>query len=411
MKFYSEQEHTKEIMNAIKSKDENKVAEALQNFHKSLVESMKEDYEEVVANADKTVLAQRGYRVLTSKETKFYEKWIEAARSDNPKQALTDLLKLDDGMPETIIEDVYKDLQEQHPLLSKIKFQNVKYLTKWLLNDHTADKAVWGELTEEIIKQIESAFKMIDVVQGKLTAFAIIAKDMLDLGPAFLDKYIRTILKEALSCGLEYGIVKGKGIKGEPIGLNRNIAKGVSIDTENGYPVKTAIKVKSFAISDYCSLLANNISKKENGKTRILTKVQLIVNPTDYLEKVIPATTLLTTSGEYKRDLFPFPTEVIQTEALNQGEAILAVLEEYFFGIGASKEGILEYSDEFKFLQDQRTYKIKMYGFGRAEDNTSSILLDISDIEPTYITVNAKSQTVAAANNTTTDNQDNTIVA
>lgn len=406
MKFDKENEYSKEIMNAIKSGDDKEIEKALESFHESLVKAMKEDYIDVINSNDKTILAQRGYRTLTSKETKFYEEFIKSAKSSNPKQALTDLLKTENGMPETIIEDVYKDLVEQHPLLNRIKFQNVKYLTKWLLNDHTADKAIWGEINAEITKQIESSFKNIDIVQGKLSAFVVIALDMLDLGPTFLDAYIRTILKEAMACGLEYGIIKGIGVKGEPIGLIRDIHEGVTVNTTTGYPSKTAIKVKSFSIKDYCDLVADNLLKKENGKVRVLNKVQLLVNPIDYLKKVIPATTVQATDGTYKNDLFPFPTEVIQTSALNEGEAILCVLEEYFFGVGVSKEASLEYSDEFKFLEDKRVYKSKMFGFGRAEDDKSACLLNLADLEPSFITVkevNSKAQTTSTSTSTSTD--------
>lgn len=384
MKF-NEENYSEKIMNAVKTGDKEKVNEALQSFSDSLVETIKADYME--AANDSSVLAQRGYRQLTANEKKFYEKFIESAKSSNPKQALTDLLKTDGGMPETIIEDVYKDLVEEHPLLKRINFKNVKYLTKWLLSDHTADKAVWGEINAEITKQIESSFKSIDIVQGKLSAFVVIALDMLELGPVFLDGYIRTILKEALYCGLEYGIVKGIGVKGQPIGLIKDIHKGVSVNQETGYPNKTAVVVKSFSVEEYCGLIADNLLKKENNKVRVLSKVQLIVNPIDYLKKVIPATTVQATDGTYKNDLFPFPTEVIQSNALNEGEAVLCVLEEYFFGVGASKEASIEYSDEFKFLEDKRVYKSKMFGFGRAEDNTSAVLLNIANVSPAYITV------------------------
>lgn len=384
MKF-NEENYSEKIMNAVKTGDKEKVNEALQSFSDSLVETIKADYME--AANDSSVLAQRGYRQLTANEKKFYEKFIESAKSSNPKQALTDLLKTDGGMPETIIEDVYKDLVEEHPLLKRINFKNVKYLTKWLLSDHTADKAVWGEINAEITKQIESSFKSIDIVQGKLSAFVVIALDMLELGPVFLDGYIRTILKEALYCGLEYGIVKGIGVKGQPIGLIKDIHKGVSVNQETGYPNKTAVAVKSFSVEEYCGLIADNLLKKENNKVRVLSKVQLIVNPIDYLKKVIPATTVQATDGTYKNDLFPFPTEVIQSNVLNEGEAVLCVLEEYFFGVGASKEASIEYSDEFKFLEDKRVYKSKMFGFGRAEDNTSAVLLNIANVSPAYITV------------------------
>ena len=392
-----EKECATALMNAFKSGKDSEIKKAFENFHDSIAETIKADYEEALQSNDKSVLAQRGYRQLTNKEQKFYEKFIEAAKSSNPKQALTDLLTTENGMPETIIEDVYKDLVEEHPLLAKIKFQNVKYLTSWLLNDHTPDQAVWGEVNAEITKQIESGFKAINITQGKLSAFLIIPIDMLNLGPAFLDSYIRTILKEVMACGLEYGIIKGIGVKGEPIGLIRNIAKDVSINQETGYPSKESIAVKDFTPASYGKLVGENLVKKEDGKTlRKITVLQMIVNPVDYLTKVMPATTVQNTNGEYKRDLFPIPTEVIQSSVLDEGEAILTILAEYFMGVGSSKEGVIEYSDEFKFLEDKRTYKTKLHAFGRAEDNTSAILLDITNLDPAYVTVKQLTDEVSA---------------
>ena len=190
-------------------------------------------------------------------------------------------------MPETIIEDVYKDLVNEHPLLAKVNFQSVKYLTSWLLNDHTEDQAIWGEINSEITKQIESGFKSLNITQGKLSAYVVIAKDMLDLGPAFLDNYVRTILKEVMACGLEYGIIKGKGVAGEPIGLVRDIHTGVSVSETDGYPLKSAVAVTDFTPASYGALVGTNLAKKENGKVRKISTLQLIVNPVDYLTKVI----------------------------------------------------------------------------------------------------------------------------
>ena len=103
---------------------------------------VKEDYE--TYGNDERALSQRGYRQLTNEEKEFYQKLIKAGKEANPKQAFTDLLGIEGGMPETIIQDVLKDLQDKHPLLDKINFQNVKYLTRWILNDHTKQTAVWG---------------------------------------------------------------------------------------------------------------------------------------------------------------------------------------------------------------------------------------------------------------------------
>ena len=59
--------------------------------------------------------------------------------------------------------------------------------------------AVWGEINSQITQEITSAFRTIELTQCKLSAYAVIEKDMLDLGPQFLDNYIRTFLKEALA--------------------------------------------------------------------------------------------------------------------------------------------------------------------------------------------------------------------
>lgn len=369
------------LAKAFKSGNEEEMTKAWELF----ANEMKEDYAEAIASNDSNIMAQRGFRQLTSKETAFYEKFIESAKSSNPKQAFTTLLTDNpDFMPETIIEEVFKDLEEEHPLLSKIHFQNVSYLTTWLLNDHASQKAIWGDITDEIKKEITSAFKSINVNQYKLSAFAVIEKGMLDLGPVFIDAYIRRCLKEALALGLEDAIINGTG-KSMPIGLNRNIGAGVSV-TDGVYPVKDAEVVTDFTPASYGALLGK-LAKKENGKKRKFGSVALICNQNDYLTKIMPATTVLNANGTYVNNLFPFPTEVIISNILDDGKAVLALLPEYFMGIGGSKDGVIEYSDEYKFVEDQRVYKIKMYGTGRAEDNTSALLLDISKLDPAYITV------------------------
>ena len=380
------------LQSALQSGNEEEGKKAWGQVFDAITEKVKTDFE--MYSTDTNVLAQRGYRQLTSEETEFYQNLAKAGKASDPKQAFTDLINTDGGMPETIIEDVYRDLLEEHPLLDKITFQNVKYLTKWLLNDHTRQKAVWGQINGEITQEIESAFKGIEVTLLKLTAYAVIPQDMLDLGPSFLDNYIRTILKEALYVALEKAIVSGNG-KDEPVGLNRDIHEGVSFSTSTGYPEKTAIQVTNFLPANYGPLVAK-LAVTEKGRMRSFDEVLMICNQVDYLNKIMPATTALTTGGTYARDLFPFPTEVVRSNEVKTGQAILCLPEEYFFGLGESKDGKIEYSDEFKFLQDARTYKIKLHGNGRPYDNTVAIVLDISKLDPAYVTVKTADTTVTA---------------
>lgn len=370
------------LQEAMKAGDADKINQAWTQFHESVVESVRQDFE--MANGDERILAQRGFRQLTAKEKDYYEKLIEAGKSKNPKQAMTDLITID-GMPETIIEDVYRGLVDEHTLLAKINFQDVKYLTRWILNDHSVQTAAWGEINSEITKEIESSFKVVEITQCKLSAYTVIEKDMLDLGPVFLDNYIRTFLRESLACALEAAILTGNGLN-MPIGLNRDIHKGVQFSTETGYPEKKPVKVKSFLPAEYGPLVAK-LAKTENGRMRKFDEVTLACNQVDYLTKIMPATTVLTAAGTFANNLFPFPTSVERSNELPEGKAILYLPDEYFMGIGANKGGVIEYSDEFKFLEDKRTFKIKLNAMGRAFDNTVAVVLDITELDPAYITV------------------------
>ena len=126
------------MQKAMESGDEKQIQEAWEGFMNATAQMVIQDYEESKGNDE--ILMQRGYRVLTKEEKDYYNKLIEIGKM-SPKQAITVPTPI---MPETVIEDVYKDLVEEYPILSKITFTNVKFMTHWILNDHSADTAVWG---------------------------------------------------------------------------------------------------------------------------------------------------------------------------------------------------------------------------------------------------------------------------
>lgn len=379
-----------QIQAAMKSGKEEDIRQAWEEFGGAVADSIKQDFE--LAGGDKRILMERGYRVLTTKEQTFYEKLIENAKSPSPVQSFTSLMDIG-GMPETIIEDVYKNLVNEHPLLDAISFTNVSYLTKWLMNDHTIDTAVWGPINSEITKEITSSFKILEMTQCKVSCFAVIPKDMLDLGPEFLDAYIRAILTDALACALEKAIVSGSG-KNMPIGLTRNISSSAAV-VDGEYPEKKKVKVTSFAPVQYGALIAQ-MCKTEKGVYREISDLTLICNPVDYYKKVMPATTVANLNGTYTGNVFPVPTTVCQSAELKEGTALLVLPKEYFIGLGSSKDGTITYDDSVQFLEDNRVYLIKMFANGRAFDNTVALLLDISELDPAYITVLNKQDTVVA---------------
>lgn len=381
------------IAAAIKSGNAEDASAAVTEFCNTIFEKISGDFKELQGTQDTQALAQRGYRQLTSAERKFYKGIMESVEASDAKQAFLANIP-DGGMPTTIIEDVYKDLKQNHPLLSRINFRFVGYVTKWILSDHTAQKAVWGTITDAITKEITSGLKEIDVNQNKLTAFVHLSKGLIEMGPTYLDGYVREVLTEALAYGFEDGIINGNGVNC-PVGMNRDIHKGVSYSTETGYPEKTAVELKSFAPKEYGAVIAK-LAKTENGNDRAFNSVILITNMTDYLTKVMPASTIMSASGGYVKDVFPFATETMTSAAVASGKAIIGIPEEYFLLAGGSKDGVIEFSDEYKFLEDMRTYKIKQYAAGRAYDDTCFIVVDISKLEEAYLIVKNVASTVTA---------------
>lgn len=376
-------EFSQSIIKALGDGDETKVNEAMEAMIGSVADSVRADYEAVQSSIDTNILVERGYRQLTSNEKKYWNAFIDANKAKDVKQAISNI---EVAFPETEFVDIYKEMTDEHPLLKVINFQNVKTVTKWIMDDSSVDKAVWGELTDEVAKEISGAIKLVEMTQCKLSAYAVIPIDILDLGPEFVEGFVRRKLSSALYCGLEHGIVKGKGVAGEPIGLIRDIHNGVTVNTTTGYPEKTAVSVTNFLPATYGDLLAK-LTKTEKGNYRTLSKVALVVNPSDYFKKIMPATTVMLPDGLYKGNVFPFPTEVVPSAQMDEDEAVLFVPEQYFFGIGTSADGKLEYDDSFKFLEDKRTFKIKAHANGRAYDNTVAIVLDISDLEPYFTSV------------------------
>lgn len=371
---------------AFKTQDDAEMEKAWEAFGDEVCEKIRADFADYESAKNDSVLAQRGYRVLTSNEKAWYANVANALKSVDPKQAFIDILTSDDKndiMPETIIEDVLKYLQETRPLLAKVKFQNAGFSTKWIINDNSVQRGGWGKIDASITDEIEGSLKVLVIEQSKYSAFCIIPLDILDMGPQFLDAFIRATLAEALGLGLEEAIVDGSGVN-MPCGMMRN--PNGSFNQSTGYPTKTPVKVTSFAPAEYGALVAK-VAKTEKGKQRTFGSVGMLCNMSDYLTKIMPATTMLTANGGYASNLFPFPTEVIQCNAVPEGKAVLGILDDYTLAVGGKRNGNIEFDDSVKFLDDARTFKLVQHAAGRAYDDTSFIVLDISDLDPAYITV------------------------
>ncbi len=361
---------------AIQKNDPDAFAAAFEELAGNIQEAVIGEAQAMIGQQDATILSSRGVRQLTSEETKYYQAVIEAMKSSNPQQALTGL---DVVLPKTTIDSIFEDMAESHELLQAINFQNTTALTEWLLNTNAKQLATWGALTDAITKELSSGFKKIDLSQNKLSAFMVVSNSMLDLGPAWLDVYLRAVLQEALYCGLENGIINGNG-KGQPIGMIKDIHDGVSVNSSTGYPDKTATAITDLSVETYGTILGG-LAKDENEKYRAISELLMVVNPEDYFTKIMPVTTVKTPLGTYVNNVFPFPTRVVQSTCVAANKAIMGIGQKYFMGIGTGKDGKIEYDDSVKFLEDQRAYRVKLYGDGRAADDNCFKLFDITNLK------------------------------
>lgn len=364
----------------------------LENIRDDVQQRAAEQINQAKAEGDTRILSARGVRQLTSKEREYYQKLGEAMRSKDPRQAVTNL---DIVMPETVVDAVFDELQTSHPLLSRIQFVNTRGAIRMMMNTNGYQRAAWGQLCAEIVQELTSGFKEVNTTLLKLSAFIPVCKAMLDLGPEWLDDFVRQVLYEAFANGLEYGIVAGSG-NDEPIGMNRQVGDNVTV-TGGVYPVKSPISVEDLSPATVGNLLAL-MAVDPNGKARTLRDVILIVNPVDYFQRIMPATTVMTPNGTYANDVMPYPMSIIQSPAVDQGQAIIGIGYKYFAALGTAREGRIEYSDDYRFLEDERVYLIKGYAAGFPMDNNAFFVLDITGIQPAVWKVQQVTAPAASAN-------------
>ena len=364
----------------------------LQCIQTDIEQKYEDRMEEMRQSVDAQVLTARGVRQLTSQERDYYQKFAQAARSKDPKQALVDA---DLTLPITVMNAVFDELQTSHPLLSAIQFVNTTGITEMLMSQNGEQVAMWGKLCDEVVKELLAGFVSVNMTLLKLSAFLPVCKAMLDLGPEWLDDFVRQVLYEALANGLEVGIVTGDG-NDMPIGMDRQVGDGVTV-TGGVYPEKAAVAVNDFSPATVGNLLSL-IAVDPAGKPRTLRDVILVVNPQDYYQKVFPATTIQAGDGTYRNDVLPYPMRVIQSMALPRGKAILGIGYKYFAGAGMSREGRIEYSDHYQFLEDNRVYLIKLYANGFPMDNNAFLVLDISGLRPATLQVTTLDAPAASTN-------------
>lgn len=372
------QELNSNLTAAMQSKDPGALTDAFADFAMKLQESIIEDSKVYERTQDEKILERRGVRVLTAEEKKYYENITQAMKAHytNPQMAFTGLDTT--TLPTTTIDTVLSDIQSTFPLLSVINFQNTSVVTKMIINKQGMQLATWGALTSAVSAELSGAIEAVNITLNKLTAYMAISRDMLDVGPEWMDAYVRAVLSEALGYTLCQGIVAGTG-KNMPIGMIKNLDGSV---TDGVYPDKAAAAITALDVKTLGAIAAT-LAQGPNKRMRAVSSILMVVNPVDYFQLVLPAMTYLTNGGSYVSNVLPYPSRVVQDLNVPSGKAVFGLANRYYMGVGKGGDGgQLEYSDDFKFLDDLRTYKIKMYGNGMPLDNNAFVYKDISGLTP-----------------------------
>lgn len=358
-----------------------KMEEYFNSISEDAAEQVRNEYESLKHVTDQNVLASRGIRTLTSEELKFY----------NEVQK-TGMIPKEDLLPETVIDAVFEDLQKDRPLLRLVKFIPGTGRQKTITSKRFG-KAVWGPLHRDLEGQLDATFDARETDLKSLTAYFLISNDTLDLGPVWIDRYIRLCLKEAIAEAWEEAIVIGDGSLG-PIGLMKD-PKGAVIDGK--YPDLESSGTLTFAqeniVKEVTELMTTLSQYKvsyttpagetaEETKFRVVKgKVNLIVNPADYYQILAP-TTVQNANGVYVNNIPHLSLDkIVQSEFVPSGKVVV-VLDNGYEAQTAYNNRMYVYKETFA-MKRATLYAIDVFGDGRPAIDAPVRVYDFTpDTEP-----------------------------
>lgn len=355
-------------MNLVKAEEQDaeKLALAWDEMQSALAEDLTEKITTQVRTQqmDAQILTARGQNVLTSEERKFFNEVISS--EGFAEESI---------LPVTTQERIFEDLVQEHPLLDAIGLQDLGAVTRFITSDPTKAYA-WGKLFGDIKGQVSAAFSEEQIGQLKLTAFAVIPKDMLDLGPEWVERYVRNLLVESYSVGLEYGLVNGRGpSQNEPVGLMKDVADTGAVTT------KTTSGTLTFAPSQYGEIIAGELhdvikalSTNEEGKARkVLNKIVMVVNPIDAIS-VEARNTIQTANGQWVTAL-PYNIQVVESEEIPVGKTLFFVKGQYLAAVAGGYKA--NKFDQTLAIEDAMLYTIKQFANGKPKDNKAALVYDL----------------------------------
>lgn len=358
-------EAREKLFAALRTDDAEEQKEAMNTFMIGLEASVNDQVKGYIAQHqdamyDEAVLAERGLRrKLTSTERKFFAEAVEKQKIGG----------LDERFPETIIEDIYHNLTQEHPIISLVDVQEGTVKTKFVYGDSTKKRAFWGNIPSDIKQILLDAFNELDISASKLSGFIAIPKGYYELGPSWLANYVIVFLQEVMAASLEEAIVNGDG-KGQPLGMMRKL----SGDTGGVYPEKTPIVLADLKPKSLASIRAALAkAKTDNGV------VSVLVNSTDYWSKLFPNLAYQTQAGVWVTTQLPTGDQIITSHAVPDNRMIFGVLSNYLL-VTASSVEITEYKETLA-IEDMDLHIAKFFGKGIAKNENAFFVADISTME------------------------------
>ena len=333
--------------------------------------------DEVVAQAemskgDTEIMKAQGVRtVFNEEEKRFYSVLKGGARQSVTADQI-------DIIPTNIIDATLADVKKASRITSLITFAPAG-VQKWL----TASKvgaAAWGALTASITAELTAAITSITLDVNKLQAFCAIPKAIRDLEIGYVDKYFRAILAEAMQDGIAAGYLDGDG-KVAPIGIFRKV------DETNVDGTAKAKTVVSTVTGFSPEQLAPVLQTLSHGGLRPVQNLTLVCNPLDEYQYVNPALYGDSVSGGYVQKT-AVPIDVIADANCEQGYAVFTMPGYYTMGFRGVE--VKEYK-ETGALDDVDYLIAKVYGNGRASDNDTAVVIDVTSLVPYILTVEAVS--------------------
>lgn len=353
-----------DLYEAMRTDDTDVQEKAFLNFAEGLEAEIKNKANEEIkrfGNAinDEKILINRGVaKALTTEEKNYFNAVVERKGFEN----------VDAVFPKTIIQDVFKNLRQTHPLLSKIDMRDTTALASYIFANPNKATAYWGPICEDIKQMILEGFTEVNVKASRLSGFVAVCKGMLELGPNWLAQYVIGLIEEIMATALESAVVNGDG-KNTPIGMMRKLTGAV----DSVYPEKTKVELSE--------LNATSMAGFRGGlaKAKLDTpNVAIIVNPVTYWSKVYKNLVFRTDSGEFINDRLATGEEIIQSYAVPEDTLVIGDPSNYFLGV-AGDVRIDEY-DQTLAIEDMQLYIAKFYGHGMAKDANAFFVADLTGV-------------------------------